>query len=158
MFVSLSFVEWSPHRIWSSTANLNWGKKAKMISYRICKNADFFFFKCPCASENLLFIFALGSDNSLQMYVMIREISLKGRGLSESLPPLAAFVCVYVSKKMACIIFLWALRFILFCCQTFGNAFYKLYWDKISRGVCIFVSSAQYYFLMHFWLCMEKME
>ena len=60
-------------------------------------------------------------------------------------------------KKKACIIFLWALRFILFCCQSFGNAFYKLYWDKISRDVCICLSSAQYYFLMHFWLCQASL-
>lgn len=81
-------------------------KESKDDFLQNLQECRFFFFKCPCASENLLFIFALGSDNSLQMYVMIREISLKGRGLSESLPPLAAFVCVYVSKKMACIIFL----------------------------------------------------
>lgn len=86
----------------------------------------------------------------------------KGRLLSPDSPPplLIPSPCVYVSKKKkkACIIFLWALRFILFCCQTFGNAFYKLYWDKISRDVCICLSSAQYYFLMHFWLCRQRIQ
>ena len=93
--------------------------------------------------------------------LMIKGVVIrKGRLLSPDTPFLIASACVYVSeeKKKACIIFLWALRFILFCCQTFGNAFYKLYWDKISRDVCICLSSAKYYFLMHFWLCRQRIQ
>lgn len=82
----------------------------------------------------------------------------KATSAAQTLPSLCVSSCLCKKKKEVHIIFLWALRFILFCRQTFGNAFYKLYWDKISRDVCICLSSAQYYFLMHFWLCRQRIQ
>ena len=123
-----------------------------------------------CHSSLLLHVL----DLYISMFVCLSEPipALLGandkRGCYKKGPPLkprhslshciCSCLCTWKKKKKACIIFLWALRFILFCCQTFGNAFYKLYWDKISRDVCICLSSAQYYFLMHFWLCRQRIQ